>query len=95
MGSSCSKFNKVFIPPVLGTLVDAKVHILTKYSLFGTLTNIATHSARIKVLKSLDFLCNPPLFLIICFFFLCLCFCVCFSGPGQDCSHYLPQCLDR
>ena len=25
MGSSCSKFIKVFIPGVLGTLVDAKV----------------------------------------------------------------------
>ena len=31
MGSSCSKFCKVFIPGVLGTLVDAKVQYMYMY----------------------------------------------------------------
>ena len=38
MGSSCSKFNKIFIPGVLGTLVDAKVNTCT-----CTITCIIVH----------------------------------------------------
>ena len=51
MGSSCSKFNKVFVPGILSTLVDGKVIIYNYYYYYYYYYQSQVRSAAITCLN--------------------------------------------